>query len=112
MKRTLLIICLLMGVAVFQAPARIPQPAELRFEITVAPGLISTPVSGRLLVVMGRASQPEPRLTVGQTGLDGSPVLGRDVRVRRQQRGRERVWSPSGDDRDFVEADAAGVRPR
>lgn len=80
MKRTLLIGCVLMAVAAFQAPARIHQPAQLRFEVTVAPGLISNPVSGRLLVVMGRARQPEPRLTIGQTGLDASPVLARDVR--------------------------------
>lgn len=68
-----------MALAVFQAPARIRQASSLRFEVTVAPGLISTPVNGRLLVVMGRASQPEPRLTIGQTGLDASPVLARDV---------------------------------
>lgn len=80
MKRTLLLGCVLIAVTVFQAPGRARQASPLRFEVTVAPGLISTPVSGRLMVVMGRASQPEPRFTIGQTGLDAAPVLARDLR--------------------------------
>jgi S-formylglutathione hydrolase FrmB len=80
MKRTLLLSGVLIAVTAFQSPARIRQASQLRFEVTVSPGLISTPLSGRLLVVMGRANQPEPRLAIGQTGLDASPVLARDVR--------------------------------
>jgi Putative esterase len=55
------------------------RPPLLRFEVTVAPGLISSPQSGRLFVVMSPKSQPEPRLTIGETGLDASPVFGRDI---------------------------------
>lgn len=51
----------------------------LRFEVTIAKQLISSPKSGRLFVVMSPKSQPEPRLSIGETGLDASPVFGRDV---------------------------------
>jgi S-formylglutathione hydrolase FrmB len=30
-------------------------------------------------VILGKAARPEPRLVVGETGLDSAPVLGRDV---------------------------------
>jgi hypothetical protein len=52
----------------------------LRFEITVARGLLSAPQDGRLLVVFGRQRRPDPRLTVGQTGLQAPPILGADVK--------------------------------
>jgi S-formylglutathione hydrolase FrmB len=83
MKRTLLMGSALMALAVFQAPACVGQDRTLRFEVTVAQGLISTPVGGRLFVVMSRASQPEPRFAIGQTGLDTSPMLARDVSALR-----------------------------
>ena len=63
-----------------QVPARTSQSTTLRFEVTIAPGLSSSPQSGRLFVVMSPKSQPEPRLTIGQTGLDASRMLGRDIR--------------------------------
>jgi hypothetical protein len=53
----------------------------LRFEVRLAPGLVEGPVSGRLLVVLdprtGRAR--EPRFSIGRTGMDAPPLLGRDV---------------------------------
>jgi hypothetical protein len=52
---------------------------DLRFEIVAAPGLVGQSVRGRLFVILGRGSRPEPRWTVGETGLDAAPVLGRDV---------------------------------
>lgn len=69
------------GVAVlgYKAPAQKAQSSALRFEVTVAHGLISSPQQGRLLVVMSSKSAPEPRLTIGQTGLDASPILARDI---------------------------------
>ncbi|MEK6301298.1 MAG: alpha/beta hydrolase-fold protein [Acidobacteriota bacterium] len=79
MKRNLLIFSVLTALAVFQAPASVGQDRTLRFEVTVAQGLISTPLSGRLFVVMSRTSQPEPRFAIGQTGLDASPMAARDV---------------------------------
>jgi Putative esterase len=53
--------------------------SSLKFEVTVGPGLVSSPQAGRLFVVMSRNSQREPRLTIGQTGLDASPVCARDI---------------------------------
>ncbi len=52
----------------------------LRFEVTVAKGLLPQPRDGRLLLVLDRKKSPEPRHTIGQTGLKAPPVLGRDVR--------------------------------
>ena len=37
------------------------------------------PPSGRLLVILGRPGSDEPRLSIGQTGKNTSPTLGRDV---------------------------------
>jgi hypothetical protein len=54
-------------------------PTATRFEISMAPGLLDGLTDGRLLVVLGRSDRPEPRRTIGQTGLNASPILGRDV---------------------------------
>jgi len=54
-------------------------PAPLRFEVTVAPGLINAPQNGRLFVVMATRDRPEPRMTIGHTGMDAAPVLAHDV---------------------------------
>jgi S-formylglutathione hydrolase FrmB len=59
--------------------------AELRFEVTAAPGLIPQPVNGRVFVVMARPARgsfrrgAEPRFSIGDTGLDTPPVLGCDA---------------------------------
>ena len=65
--------------ALIQTPAEPAATTALRFEITIAKGMISSPQNGRLFVLMNRSSQPEPRLTAGTTGLDAPPVLARDV---------------------------------
>src|SRR5258705_13809981 len=52
--------------------------SPLRFEITVAPGLLAKPTDGRLLVVLGKG-EGEPRQTIGRTGMMTPPVLGADV---------------------------------
>ncbi len=61
------------------APAPAGQVASLRFEVTLAPGLIAAPRNGRLLIVLSRQATPEPRELIGETGLSAPPVLGRDV---------------------------------
>jgi hypothetical protein len=65
--------------ALIQTPRQTAATAGLRFEVTVAQGLISSPQSGRLFVMMSRGGQPEPRLTESDTGLDAATRLGRDV---------------------------------
>jgi hypothetical protein len=65
------------------------QPSELRFEVRLSQGPTAknggppqpgAPLrSGRLLVILGRPGTEEPRLSVGQTGKNTPPILGRDV---------------------------------
>ncbi len=52
----------------------------LRFAVTVADDLGAVKgLSGRVLVVLGRADGGEPRLEIGHTGMNAAPLLGRDV---------------------------------
>src|SRR5262245_37726849 len=55
------------------------RPTALRFEVTLAPDLVSAPQDGRLLVVLGRPDDADPRRTIGKTGLNTPPVPGRAV---------------------------------
>ena len=56
-----------------------PPANNLRFEVTVAPGLLAKLTDGRLLVVLGKRGLAEPRAAIGETGLDAPPLLGGDV---------------------------------
>jgi S-formylglutathione hydrolase FrmB len=57
-----------------------PPATGLRFEVTVAPGLLPKPTDGRLLVVLGKpTADGEPRDSIGDTGRDAPPLLGADV---------------------------------
>jgi hypothetical protein len=51
----------------------------LRFEVTLGKDLLKEVTDGRILVVLSRGRR-EPRLAIGQTGLDAPPVLGADAR--------------------------------
>lgn len=79
MKKRLLLGFALAALALIQAPAQTSATASLRFEITIAQGLISSAQSGRLFVMLNRSSQPEPRLTATIPGLDAPPRLARDI---------------------------------
>src|SRR4030095_15476084 len=79
LKRTLNTAGIVLALLALYTTPHNARTAALRFEVIVAPGLIQSPQSGRLLVVVSAKSQPEPRLTIGQTGLDASPVFGRDI---------------------------------
>ncbi|MFL6212616.1 MAG: alpha/beta hydrolase-fold protein [Blastocatellia bacterium] len=79
MKKTLLLSIALLAIAYLYAPARLAAAPSLRFEVTVAPGLLITPQNGRLFVVMSRNASAEPRRSISDTGLDAPPVLARDV---------------------------------
>ncbi len=62
------------------AAADSPSPqTTLKFEVRFARNLPSR--SGRLFVVLGRGEGREPRFGLGQTGMDASPALARDVDV-------------------------------
>ena len=54
----------------------LPRAEPLRFEVTTNFG----PASGRLFVVISSSNRPEPRLRMGETGMDAAPILGRDVK--------------------------------
>src|SRR5262245_36783527 len=58
--------------------ARTPPPG-LRFEVSIIPGLLASPQNGRLFVVVSKRSAPQPRESIGQTGLDAPPMFARDV---------------------------------
>ncbi len=53
--------------------------SSLQFEVTVARGLVDTPQSGRLFVVLSPNTRPEPRFTLGRRGADAPPVFATDV---------------------------------
>jgi photosystem II stability/assembly factor-like uncharacterized protein len=54
----------------------LPRVDPLRFEVTT-----SLPAaSGRILVVLAKSNRREPRFTIGETGMDAPPILGRDVK--------------------------------
>jgi S-formylglutathione hydrolase FrmB len=54
-------------------------PARLRFRVTMADGLLKQPKDGRVLIVLSNQSSPEPRLSLGRSGLKTPPVLGADA---------------------------------
>src|SRR5262249_32534081 len=51
----------------------------IKFEVTMGAGLVSSPQTGRLFVVMSPRDQAEPRLAVGRAGAGATPMLARDV---------------------------------
>ena len=64
--------------ATAQKPAAAATAAALkpRFEVSFPPTAISTPVTGRVFVMISRVNDREPRLQIGRTGV---PFFGRDV---------------------------------
>jgi len=77
MAKTLLLLSLnLLAIVLAHSSAPMAAATTLRFEITVAPGLICTPQSGRLFVVMSRQLTDEPRQHFSDSGLDGPSVVG------------------------------------
>ena len=67
--------------ATAQKPAAAAKAAALktRFEVSFPPTAISTPVTGRVFVMISRVNDREPRLQIGRTGV---PFFGRDVEPR------------------------------
>ncbi len=54
-------------------------PAGLRFEVALGPQVQPQWTRGRMLLVLAAADSKDPRRAIGQTGLDGAPILGCDV---------------------------------
>jgi hypothetical protein len=59
--------------------ANSPSPASWQFEVTINKGLTTEAKDGRLFLILAQKNDPEPRLTLGGTGLDAPEALARDV---------------------------------
>ncbi len=68
---------LVLAAVLSPAEAQPPPRAVLRFEVRCT--LDAPPRPGRLFVILGKPDGVEPRLALGQTGLDAHPSLARDV---------------------------------
>ena len=79
MKKKKKFLFVLVSLILLGTIAKTSESSSLRFEVSVTPGLVSSPQNGRLFVVMSHKGQGEPRLTIGQTGLDAPPFFGRDI---------------------------------
>jgi hypothetical protein len=81
LKRCSLAVLPFVALALVGLPSGAADPAAttLRFEVTVAKGLLEKPQDGRLLVVIARSNRPEPRRNINTE--KGSPiVLGADAK--------------------------------
>jgi hypothetical protein len=81
--RRLVVFVLLFGAlggVAWSGAAEPEKPTELRFEITLAKGLKPDAPDGRLLLVLGRDPDVEPRSSIGDMGLKAAPLLGVDVK--------------------------------
>lgn len=58
-----------------------PASTTLRFEVSVAPGLLEQPQNGRLLVTASVSRQPDPRTLIGTTGMGVPAVFGKDAQM-------------------------------
>ena len=79
MKRNLVMGAVLFALAFLIAEAKMASPATLRFEVSIGAGMAGSPQDGRVFVVISRGGG-EPRMSIGNTGLDAPPVLARDVK--------------------------------
>ncbi len=85
-KVCVLVVLLIPTLQISRAAQLVASPHDgLRFEVVV-PAASSggsqppaRPVSGRLMVVLGRSGSQDPRRSIGQTGQNNPPVLGRDL---------------------------------
>ncbi len=55
--------------------------APVRFEVTISQQLTAPARDGRLFLILARTNNPEPRLTLGRTGLDAPEVLAHDLKA-------------------------------
>ena len=70
-----------MAAGVLLAAANAAAADPCRFTVAVADGLMEAPQDGRLFVVVAARPDPEPRLSIGRTGMKAPLVIARDVRL-------------------------------
>ena len=59
--------------------ANAANPPPWHFEVSISKDVATTTKDGRLFVILARKNKPEPRLTLGRTGLDAPEAFARDV---------------------------------
>src|SRR5262245_57246942 len=77
--RHVILLCGLLSLAAWGICADPPGGTTLRFEVTVAKGLLAGPRDGRLLLVLAKSGRPEPRSWLGKVEGGVPPYLGRDA---------------------------------
>jgi hypothetical protein len=70
-----------LSLLVLALPAAGAERTSLRFEVSVAKGLLSAPTPGRVLVVLAKGDRVSPRFHLGETGANVPPVLGIDSKL-------------------------------
>jgi S-formylglutathione hydrolase FrmB len=68
-----------------ELPAAPSLGTPVEFTVKGPTNLFQSAVAGRLLVVLGRSADPEPRERIGTTGFEAEPVFGGDLREFRGQ---------------------------
>jgi len=80
LKRTHCVLCLQLGLAPLVAlAAGSANSTAWRFEVAAAKALATPATDGRLFIILSVTNNPEPRLTLGRTGLHAPQALARDV---------------------------------
>jgi hypothetical protein len=67
------------GLVVVGCVAQAHAATGLEFQVSLKKDLMATPQTGRLLVILSRTKNPEPRTIIGSTGLDAPYVIAGDV---------------------------------
>src|SRR6187399_2916925 len=73
-----LVVCLLFF-TFFSTVASAQQATSLRFEVTIARGVVAAPQKGRLFIFLNHEAKPEPRLADDDVSLNAPPMLAKDV---------------------------------
>ncbi|HEV7858767.1 MAG TPA: alpha/beta hydrolase-fold protein [Pyrinomonadaceae bacterium] len=79
MKRLIVLLGLLFLINTSVLAQGASQKTSLRFEVTLARGLVSGSQKGRLFIFLNLKDGPEPRLTLGSPALDSPPMLAKDI---------------------------------
>jgi hypothetical protein len=81
MRRSLYLLVVLVPAGLAGSTGAPAQRTALRFEVSVARGLLAGPTDGRVLLVLAQSDRPEPRRSIGRTGMGTAPVLGIDAKA-------------------------------
>src|SRR5882757_6927718 len=80
LKKNVACLLFLLFFSLFFSSVVFSQTTSLRFETTIARGLISAPQNGRLFIFLSHESRIEPRLADDDVALNAPPILAKDVK--------------------------------